>query len=106
MTPGNDSVIEVAWITFINDSIQYGNLCPNQLEMERESKADDPDQPYLPLFEFVINFILLVGVALPGLVGNFISVFILSRPQMRTSLNVILIGNYEPRCPTKEIQLR
>ena len=48
---------------------------------------------YLPVFEFTISCILLIVVALPGLFGNFISVFILSRPQMRTSLNTILLGN-------------
>jgi len=48
---------------------------------------------YLPVFEFTISCILLIAVALPGLFGNFISVFILSRPQMRTSLNTILLGN-------------
>ena len=52
----------------------------------------EPEKSYFPLFEFVISLVLLVVVALPGLVGNFISIFILSRPQMRTSLNVILIG--------------
>ena len=56
------------------------------------SNISEPEKSYFPLFEFVISLVLLVVVALPGLVGNFISIFILSRPQMRTSLNVILIG--------------
>ena len=56
--------------------------------------ATDSEKIYLPLFEFVISLLLLIIVALPGLVGNFISIFILSRPQMKTSLNVILIGAY------------
>ena len=47
----------------------------------------------VPLFEFVTSLFLLVVVAVPGIVGNLISIFILSRPQMRSSLNVILIGN-------------
>ena len=72
-------------------------LCPMMSANTSLSSADDKVSEverwgYLPLFEFVISLILLLGVALPGLVGNFISVFILSRPQMRTSLNVILIG--------------
>lgn len=49
------------------------------------------------LFDFTISLVLLILVALPGLVGNFISVFILSRPQMRTSLNKILIGKRSRR---------
>lgn len=56
------------------------------------NNISEPEKLYFPLFEFVISLVLLVVVALPGLVGNFISIFILSRPQMRTSLNVILIG--------------
>ncbi|XP_046462661.1 FMRFamide receptor-like isoform X2 [Daphnia pulex] len=56
------------------------------------ANISEPEKSYFPLFEFVISLVLLIVVALPGLVGNFISIFILSRPQMRTSLNVILIG--------------
>lgn len=51
------------------------------------------NKPYFQLFELIISLILLFAVALPGLVGNSISMFILSRPQMKTSLNVILMGN-------------
>lgn len=58
------------------------------------SSLSESEKLYFPLFEFVISLVLLVAVALPGLVGNFISIFILSRPQMRTSLNVILIGKF------------
>ena len=58
------------------------------------ANISEPEKSYFPLFEFVISLVLLVVVALPGLVGNFISIFILSRPQMRTSLNVILIGTF------------
>lgn len=58
------------------------------------SNISESEKLYFPLFEFVISLVLLVVVALPGLVGNFISIFILSRPQMRTSLNVILIGTF------------
>ena len=56
------------------------------------SESESDQKFNLPLFEVIISLVLLVVVALPGLVGNFISIFILSRPQMRTSLNVILIG--------------
>lgn len=58
------------------------------------TNISESEKLYFPLFEFVISLVLLVVVALPGLVGNFISIFILSRPQMRTSLNVILIGEF------------
>lgn len=70
------------------------NLTPvNNSNSTISASVAADEKLYLPFFEFVISVILLFVVALPGLAGNFISVFILSRPQMRTSLNVILIGN-------------
>lgn len=63
----------------------------------------DADKMPLPVFELATSLFLLVVVAIPGLLGNFISIFILSRPQMRSSLNVILIGEtlllFHFRCP-------
>jgi hypothetical protein len=77
-----------------NDSIEnsFFDICI-QPNASSSLLATDSEKIYLPLFEFVVSLMLLVIVALPGLVGNFISIFILSRPQMKTSLNVILIGN-------------
>ena len=43
-------------------------------------------------FEFVVHGVLLCVVGLMGLIGNFISIIILSRPQMKSSINTILIG--------------
>ena len=43
-------------------------------------------------FEFVFHGVLLNCIGLLGLVGNLISIFILSRPQMKGSTNCILIG--------------
>jgi hypothetical protein len=44
------------------------------------------------LFEFVVPGVLLNTIGLLGLVGNIIAVVVLSRPQMKSSINVILIG--------------
>ena len=44
------------------------------------------------VFEFFLPGILLNCVGVLGLVGNLISIFILSRPQMKGSTNCILIG--------------
>ena len=44
------------------------------------------------MFEFFLPGILLNCVGALGLVGNLISIFILSRPQMKGSTNCILIG--------------
>lgn len=43
-------------------------------------------------FEFVFHGVLLNCVGMLGLVGNLLSIFILSRPQMKGSTNCILIG--------------
>ncbi len=43
-------------------------------------------------FEFLVPGVLLNIGGLLGLVGNLISIFILSRPQMKGSTNCILIG--------------
>ena len=42
--------------------------------------------------EFVVPGILLNSVGLFGLLGNALSILVLSRPQMRSSINCILIG--------------
>ena len=43
-------------------------------------------------FKFVLHGILLPIVALFGLVGNLISIFIFTRHEMRTTINLILTG--------------
>ena len=44
------------------------------------------------IFEFVVPGVLLSTLGLLGLLGNFLSIFVLSRPQMRSSINCMLIG--------------
>jgi len=44
------------------------------------------------IFEFLVPAVLVNGVGVLGLVGNLLSIFILSRPQMKGSTNCILIG--------------
>ena len=43
-------------------------------------------------FEFVVHGVLICAIGCLGLIGNSISVVILSRPQMKSSINCILIG--------------
>ncbi|XP_046985417.1 FMRFamide receptor [Schistocerca americana] len=50
------------------------------------------------LFEFVAYGVLLNLIGIFGIVGNIISMIILSRPQMRSSINYLLIGL--ARCDT------
>jgi hypothetical protein len=44
------------------------------------------------LYEFVTNGVLLNAIGILGIFGNIISMIILSRPQMRSSINYLLIG--------------
>lgn len=44
------------------------------------------------LFEFITNGVLLNLVGILGIMGNIISMVILSRPQMRSSINYLLTG--------------
>lgn len=53
--------------------------------------AYDPKSD-LNLFEFITNGVVLNVVGLLGVVGNVLSMVVLSRPQMRSSVNCLLIG--------------
>ncbi|XP_057663036.1 FMRFamide receptor [Diorhabda carinulata] len=61
---------------------------PNDSNFQSCLMAEDSDV----FFQFVVNglFMNLIGVL--GVLGNIISMIILSRPQMRSSINYLLIG--------------
>ena len=73
-------------------SFQTVATCPYD-DMDCQQKTSDT-VPYSPnvFFEFVVPGVLLNGVGLLGLVGNILSIIVLSRPQMKSSINCILIG--------------
>lgn len=48
--------------------------------------------PSKDCYTFVMNAILLNSIGLLGILGNIISMIILSRPQMKSSINYLLIG--------------
>ena len=53
---------------------------------------------YPEFFEFVVPGVLLNGIGLLGFCGNILSIIVLSRPQMKSSINCILIGiNFDPK---------
>lgn len=60
-------------------------LSANETSPELEPEVDF-------MFEFLVPSVFLNGVGILGLVGNLLSIFILSRPQMKGSTNCILIG--------------
>lgn len=83
---------------FPTDSTNYDSTAVNlretsNLTLECNSELNDG-----ALFEFITNGILLNLVGLFGLFGNVISMIILSRPQMKSSINYLLIGL--ARCDT------
>ncbi|XP_050663675.1 FMRFamide receptor-like [Leptidea sinapis] len=43
-------------------------------------------------FRFVVHGVLLNGIGAAGLLGNALAVLVLSRPQMRSSINCLLVG--------------
>ena len=48
---------------------------------------------YSEFFEFFVPGVLLNSIGLLGFCGNILSIIVLSRPQMKSSINCILIGN-------------
>lgn len=67
--------------------------CPSN----KSAAVTDADDGNL-LFEFVTYGVLLNAVGALGILGNVISMIILSRPQMKSSINYLLIGL--ARCDT------
>ena len=59
---------------------------------EEEEDSGSVSSTSSVFFNFVVPGILLNGIGLLGLAGNAISALILSRPQMKSSINCILIG--------------
>lgn len=48
--------------------------------------------PGMDCYRFITNGILLNSIGILGILGNIISMIILSRPQMKSSINYLLIG--------------
>jgi hypothetical protein len=59
--------------------------------------SNDEDKRKI-LYEFITNGVLLNVIGILGIFGNIISMIILSRPQMKSSINYLLIGL--ARCDT------
>jgi hypothetical protein len=62
--------------------LEVENLVSDSLydfSIEDSLQHPSPDQVYDPVFEFWIPGVLLNGVGILGLVGNTVSIFVLSR---------------------------
>lgn len=67
-------------------------------ETDNNFNCTDFDLPEEKFFAFIMNGIFLNFVGFFGIFGNIISMIILSRPQMKSSINYLLIGL--ARCDT------
>ena len=76
---------EMASITNLSDLVLIENTTQSNDTTDPAPKVDF-------IFEFLVPAVFLNGVGMLGLVGNLLSIFILSRPQMKGSTNCILIG--------------
>jgi len=65
---------------------------PDSVEYEVNPHNVTQSAPKESAVEFVVYGILLVGVGILGLLGNVISIVVLTRPQMKSSINIILVG--------------
>lgn len=93
----NTTTISYDEIVNVNETlIFYGNGTNFTLEDDFGDWPCSP--PEDPEFEFWSNGILLNFVGFFGVLGNILSMIILSRPQMKSSINYLLIGL--ARCDT------
>ena len=82
MTASNVNISNMPTTTMDNASIVN----------ETNGTVNEDTAEYSILFEFVVPGILLNIIGLLGLIVNTLSIIVLSRPQMRQSINCILIG--------------
>ncbi|KAL3277877.1 hypothetical protein HHI36_013218 [Cryptolaemus montrouzieri] len=75
----NDSILNTSVTAFTSSDVEFDSCL-----------KEEPER--LQFFRFLTNGLLLNIIGLLGIIGNIISMIILSRPQMRSSINYLLIG--------------
>lgn len=83
-TDGSDTLSDISTLTQADQTIYYA---VHQMCNEDYSPNDE-----YTILNFWLSGILLNVIGMIGAVGNIISITILSRPQMRSSINYLLIG--------------
>lgn len=97
----NDILNTTIFDDTVNDTLVYVNATTEFNNASSGNFSGDPCPDLgseYKLFEFWSNGILLNVVGVLGILGNILSMIILSRPQMRSSINYLLIGL--ARCDT------
>ena len=79
------AIVKIAFAIASSDEIQK---IPCAFYWDESGEFGDASN----LFQFVVHGILLPILALFGLVSNIISIFIFTRREMRTQINLILTG--------------
>ena len=74
-----------------NSRIQHPGRMNNNSSLDLHEESNEEGEREI-LYEFVTNGVLLNAIGILGIFGNIISMIILSRPQMRSSINYLLIG--------------
>ncbi|XP_031844318.1 FMRFamide Receptor [Nomia melanderi] len=82
--------------TGYNDGGQFSTSLP--IDADSEAPLECRQENLTGLFDFIICGVLINVIGLFGIFGNAISMIILSRPQMKSSINYLLIGL--ARCDT------
>lgn len=83
-------------LVYVNATTEFYNVSGVEYNYTGDPCPDMGSE--IKLFEFWSNGILLNLVGVLGILGNILSMIILSRPQMRSSINYLLIGL--ARCDT------
>lgn len=65
---------------------------PTEANVTERPPCDEQMTDISSFYRFILNGIMLNLIGVLGIVGNIISMIILSRPQMRSSINCLLIG--------------
>jgi hypothetical protein len=60
--------------------------------LDYQEEGNSSDWTFEVTFEFIVHGILINSVGVLGLLGNIFSIVVLSRPQMKSSINTLLIG--------------
>ncbi|CAG9575309.1 unnamed protein product [Danaus chrysippus] len=86
-TDGLEGACEVGWWWMGSRATGVMNSSA-PLECDTDLDVSPSDK----LFRFVVHGVLLNAIGAGGLLGNGLSVLVLSRPQMRSSINCLLVG--------------
>lgn len=75
-----------------NSTFLYPDYSLDYFNDTYDTPCIERQEAWMEFYTFIVNGILLNLIGILGILGNIISMIILSRPQMRCSINCLLIG--------------